>query len=125
MEAATTVAELLEVVRQLQQQIGELTQRVKDLETENQALREENARLREENTRLKKRINDLERQGKKYTAPHSREALKADPQRPGRKPGQGTFTYRQVPESITEEITVSVPNRCPACDFLGELVLSS
>lgn len=124
MEAATTVAELLEVVRQLQQQIGELTQRVKDLETENQALREENARLREENTRLKKRINDLERQGKKYTAPHSREALKADPQRPGRKPGQGTFTYRQVPESITEEITVSVPNRCPACDFLGELQLS-
>lgn len=124
MTEATTVAELLEVVRQLQQQVGELTQRVKDLEAENQALRQENAHLREENTRLKKRISDLERKNKRYTAPHSREERKLDPKRPGRKPGEGHFTYRQAPVISTQEITVPLPNRCLACDFAGKLQLS-
>lgn len=117
MSETTTVAELLEVVRQLREQVASLTERVKELETENKA-------LREENTRLKKRINDLERKNKKYTAPHSREERKLDPQRPGRKPGEGQFTYRQAPEISTQDITLPVPNYCPACDFVGELHLS-
>ena len=124
MSETATVTELLEVVRQLREEVGQLTQRIKELEAENQALRQENAVLREENTRLKKRINDLERKGRKYVAPHSREERKLDPQRPGRKPGEGTFSYRQTPEIVTYEITVETSNRCPACHFAGELQLS-
>ena len=41
----------------------------------------------EENARLKKRIEQLERQVKRYVAPHSRETPKADPKPPGRRAG--------------------------------------
>jgi len=112
-----TVAELLDIVRQL-------TERVAALEAENKALREENALLRQENTRLKKRISDLERKKNKYVAPHSREERQADPQRPGRKAGQGNFTNKQAPGFVTNEINVELPNRCPTCEFTGELTLS-
>lgn len=117
MSEAATVAELLEVIRQLQDQVQQLTNRVRELETENKALREENATL-------KKRIHDLERKKNKYVAPHSREERKADPLKPGRKAGQGEFTYRVLPDSNTQEIDVEVPNQCPACNFTGELQLS-
>lgn len=112
-----TVAELLDTIRQLQSQVQQLTQRVQELEAENKA-------LREENTRLKKRITDLERKKGKYVAPHSREERKADPQKPGRKAGQGQFTTRQAPDFVTSKVDVALPNRCPTCDFTGELTLS-
>ena len=117
MTETPTVAELLDSIRQL-------TERVAALEAENKTLREENALLRQENTRLKKRISDLERKKNKYVAPHSREERKADPQKPGRKAGQGNFTNKQAPGFVTNEIDVALPNRCPTCEFTGELTLS-
>ncbi|WP_168733497.1 IS66 family transposase [Deinococcus sp. Arct2-2] len=70
--------------------------------------------LIEENARLKKRI---ERQVKRYVAPHSREAPKADPKRPGRRVGEGTFTYKQAParDTVTRVIDLEPANHCPFC----------
>ena len=59
----------------------------------------QNKLLIEENARLKKRIEHLERQVKRYVAPHSRETLKADPKPPGRIAGQGTFGLAPVMQS--------------------------
>lgn len=101
-EGEPSVAELLDLVRKLTAEV--------------QALREENEQLRSENSRLKKRIDELERKNKKYVAPHSREEPKADPKPPGRKAGQGQFTFKQRPsrEQVTKVVDVSLQNRC-AC----------
>jgi transposase len=73
--------------------------------------------LVEENARQKKRIEQLERQVKRYVAPHSREQPKADPKPPGRRAGQGTFTFKQAParDTVTRIIDVEPMNICPSC----------
>ena len=62
--------------------------------TQNSELTAQNKQPIEENARQKKRIEQLERQVKRYVAPHSRERPKADPKPPGRRAGQGTFTLQ-------------------------------
>ncbi len=81
----------------------ELPELVRALTREVQALRSKNARL-------KQRIEELERCGKKYVAPYSREESKADPQQSGRKAGQGQFTYKQPPsrEQVTRVVEVRI-----------------
>lgn len=80
--------------------------------------------LREENARLKKRIEELERQQRKYVAPHSRGQRKADPKKAGRKAGEGSFTFRKAPQSEEIDIVVEVPvpNTCAAYSYQGELI---
>lgn len=108
----------------------------------------ENARLRAENARLEARLSELETlasqlatkleaalaelerlkgSGPPRTAPFSRGQRKPDPQKPGRKKGQGLFRYRQplapgasatAPEDAdpADPATVEVPvteDRCP------------
>ena len=69
-------------------------------------------------------LAELRRGGKRQAAPFAKGKGKAQPQRPGRKRGQGTFRYRQAP--APEEITappVEVPvtqRSCPECG--GSLV---
>ena len=78
---------------------------------------QQNKLLVEENANLKKRIEKLERQVKRYVAPHSREQPKADPKPPGRKAGQGTFSFKHAPapDTVTRIIDVEPANRCPSC----------
>ena len=73
--------------------------------------------LIEENATLKKRIEKLEREVKRYVAPHSREQPKADPKPSGRRAGQGTFSFKRAPapEAITRIIHVEPPNICRFC----------
>ncbi|MGY2896490.1 IS66 family transposase [Deinococcus sp. UYEF24] len=73
--------------------------------------------LTEENARQKKHIEQLERQVKRYVAPHSRETPKADPKPPGRRAGQGTFSFKQAParDTVTRIIDVEPANICPSC----------
>jgi transposase len=73
--------------------------------------------LTEENSRLKKRIEQLERQVKRYVAPHSRETPKADPKPPGRRAGQGSFSFKHAParDTVTRIIDVEPANICPSC----------
>src|SRR5712692_6326234 len=69
-------AELLSLVEARQQQVAEL-------ERQNTELRAENKRLR--------------RRQQRQVAPFSKDTSVAEPKRPGRKPGQGIFTYRTAP----------------------------
>ena len=87
-----------------------LTTAVETLQAEVKALRAENEALK--------------RKGHRSAAPFSKETPKADPKSPGRKTGEGPFTFRRAPhpDTITEP-PVDVPvhrTRCPSCG--GSLV---
>jgi transposase len=89
---------LLALVAELQRQVAALT-------TMNEALRTE--------------LDQLKRRDKRQAAPFSKGSRVSQPKRPGRKPGSGTFHYREAPrpEQITEP-PVDVPVLlavCPAC----------
>lgn len=68
---------------------------------------------------LRAEIDELKRGGKRQAAPFSKGSRVAEPKRPGRKPGSGTFRYRAAPppEAITEppvDVHVTL-DACPAC----------
>jgi len=73
-------------------------------------LRQQISQLREENERLK-------RKHQRQAAPFSKEAPVANPKKPGRKPGQGTFQHRPAP-TLEPDIIVDVtaPANCPFCN---------
>jgi transposase len=90
--------ELLARLAQLERQVAELTA--------------SNASLRSE-------IAELQRHTKRQAAPFSKGTRVNKPNRPGRKPGSGTFSFRQAPkpEEISES-PVEVPvsqETCPGC----------
>lgn len=90
--------ELLALVLQLQHKLTELEASVQDLHAE---------------------VDRLTRENKRQAAPFSKGARIRQPKCPGRKPGQGTFSFRQTPrpEEITEP-PVDVPvtlDSCPGC----------
>ena len=101
-------------------------QRIEQLEQENEVLRErleqsneENERLRRENEQLRRELKAAGRGSKR-----GRRTPKADPKRPGRKAGQGPFTFRQAPADTgaSSEPPIEVPvtlGECPCCG--GEL----
>src|SRR5262249_10765108 len=97
--------ELLAVVGELQRQMIALQRQVAELATSKKALRAE--------------IGELKRSGKRQATPFSKGTREPEPKRPGRKPGSGTFRYREAPppEAITEPpVDVKVPrDTCPAC----------
>jgi len=76
-------------------------------------------RLRRENEQLRRELKAAGRGSKR-----GRRKPKADPKRPGRKAGQGPFTFRQSPASAepSSEPPIEVPvtvTQCPCCG--GEL----
>jgi hypothetical protein len=90
-------------------------QRVKELEQEIEVLRErlEEARddidrLRRENEELRKELKAAGRGTRRR-----RQKPKAQPKRPGRKAGQGSFTFRQAPAGAGAS---SEPPIRSACD---------
>jgi transposase len=101
-------------------------QRIEELEQENEVLRErlEQAgedleRLRRENEQLRKELKAAGRGSKR-----GKRKPKTDPKRPGRKAGQGPFTFRQSPAAAgaSSEPPIEVPvtvGQCPCCG--GEL----
>jgi transposase len=90
--------ELIALVAQLQHQL-------KELEGSNQELRAE--------------VERLTRQSKRQATPFSKGTRAMQPRQPGRKPGEGSFSFRQAPrpQEITEP-PVNVPvtlEFCPSC----------
>lgn len=97
--------DLLALVTQLQRQVTALQEQVAELAASNATLVAENEQLK--------------RSTKRQATPFSKGTRAKQPKRPGRKPGQGTFSFRQTPRP--EEITqppVDVPvtlEACPGC----------
>src|SRR5437867_2590155 len=87
------------------------------VQQENDRLRKENERLKQETERLHRKLEAALRASKRQAAPHSRGTPKANPQRPGRKPGchYGRQSCRPIPTRVDERITVPLPERCPHC----------
>ncbi len=92
-----------------------------DLTAELARLRAENARLQEQLAAALAEIERLRRAGKRQATPFSTGTRTPQPQKPGRKPGQGPFTYRAapVPDSVTTR--VHVPLDAAVCRCGGEL----
>jgi transposase len=103
--ASLSREELLALVAELQRQVTLLQQQVAGLTDNNQELRGE--------------VERLTRQGKRQAAPFSTGTRSKQPRRPGRKPGEGRFSFRQTPhpEEITEPpVNVAVAlESCPGC----------
>ena len=98
---------LLAFVAQLLTEFATLKARVDELVAENAALR----------AQLEQRARDAKRQA----APFSKGQRKAHPKRPGRKPGQGRFTFRTLPRPdqwTAPPIDVRLPE--PVCPCCGE-----
>ena len=87
------------------------------VQQENDRLRKEIERLRQESERLRRELEAALRASKRQAAPHSRGKPKANPQRPGRKPGRcyGRQSCRPIPARVDERIAVPLPERCPHC----------
>jgi transposase len=103
--ASLSREDLLALVAELQRQVAVLQKQVAELATRNEALAAEN--------------DQLKRSAKRQAAPFSRGIRAQQPNRPGRKPGEGPFSFRQAPrpEDITEP-PVEVPvtrESCPGC----------
>ena len=105
---------------------GARFQRIEELEKENEGLRErleqadeEIERLRRENEQLRRELRLSGRGSRRGQRP-----AKSAPKRPGRKAGQGPFTFRQAPAdpAAHEAPPIAVPvtvRKCPCCG--GEL----
>jgi transposase len=96
---------LLGLVAELRRQNAERQRQMAALSASHEALRAE--------------IDQLKRGGKRQAAPFSKGPREPAPKRPGRKPGSGTFRYRNAPppEAITEppvDVMVTL-DACPAC----------
>jgi transposase len=72
--------------------------------------------LRAEVDRLKRELEESRRAGKRQAAPFSKGPPKADPKRPGRKPGHEA-NRRAVPppEQVDRTIEAPLPEDCPRC----------
>jgi transposase len=92
-------------------------QEIERLRQDNQRLRQHSERLKQETERLRRELEAALRASKRQAAPHSRGRPKANPQRPGRKPGHryGRQACRPIPRRMHEQIAVALPERCPHC----------
>src|SRR5215213_599765 len=101
---------LLAFVAQVLAECGALQTRIEVLLAEMAALK----------TQLEQRTRDAKRQA----APFSKGQRKVQPKRPGRKPGQGPFTFRTLPRPdqwTAPPIEVRLPE--PVCPCCGEALL--
>jgi transposase len=92
---------------------------VAELQRQVMALQEQVAQLAADKQELQAEVDRLTRQSKRQATPFSKGTRSNQPKRPGRKPGEGTFSFRRAPrpEEITES-AVNVPvtrESCPGC----------
>src|SRR3954464_12578233 len=92
--------------------------------TEFVALKARVEELLAENAALKAQLDQQAGAGKRHAAPFSKGQRTAQPKRPGRKPGQGHFTFRTLPtpdQWTAPPIEVRLPE--PICPCCGEPLL--
>ncbi len=76
-------------------------------------LRERFAQLEAENLKLREELDELKRKQNRSAAPFSKGKPEANPKRPGRKPGQGSFRRREDPEIGPDDNVRSMEARLP------------
>src|SRR4051812_11778976 len=94
---------------------------VAQLLTEFAALKARVGQLLAENAALKAQLEQQTRDAKRSAAPFSKGQRQAQPKPPGRKPGQGRFTFRTLPtpgQWTAPPIEVRLPE--PVCPCCGE-----
>src|SRR3954466_2380542 len=94
---------------------------VAPLLTELTALKARVEELLAENAALRAQLGQHARDSQRQAAPFSQGQRKAQPKRPGRKPGRGHFTFRTLPtpdQWTAPPIDVQVPE--PVCPCCGE-----
>ena len=93
--------------------------RIEELEQENEVLRERLKRAEEDRERLRRENEQLRRELKAAGrgSKQGRRRPKADPKRPGRKVGQGPFTFRKAPPdtAASREPPIAVPVTVSPC----------
>ncbi len=97
----------------------ELLRENRRLRKENQELRahleKTQVQLKEAQTKIAALEKELRRRHRQ-AAPFSRDESKPDPKPPGRRPGQGRFSRREVPPENKIQQTIAVPlESCPYC----------
>lgn len=104
-------------IKELEAQVEALLAEVAALRKENAELRRENAELRRENAELRAEIERLTNdRGGGGPMPHPRRKKKPKPHRkPGRRPGEGFFNFKRMPEPNQPEVAVAAPAGCPHC----------
>jgi len=86
------------------------------LKTELQQREAQIASLQQRLAELEQRLAELERASKRQATPFARKKHKAKPKRPGRKAGQGLFTFRAKPTADQVQHTQEQPlEACPQC----------
>lgn len=97
----------------------ERDRRIAELEQANARAVSRIAELEARIADLERKIEDLTRRGKRQAAPFSKGAPKANPKKPGRKPGDdyGPVAFRAAPdpEQIDETHHAPLPEQCSAC----------
>jgi len=100
----------------LRKQLEDLKAEVRDLRERLEQAEEEIGRLRQENHQLHEELKAAGRGPKRGTDSRKR---KPNPQQPGRKAGQGDFSYRKAPaDAAASEPPVEMPvtiTQCPCC----------
>jgi transposase len=101
----------------LKRELDRAQQELERLRKQSERLQKDNERLKQETERLRRELEAALRASKRQAAPHSRGIPKADPLRPGRKPGHryGRQACRAIPARVDERIAVPLPPRCPHC----------
>ena len=107
------IAELEEQLAQAQAEIAELRQ-------QKAQIHQQMAEMVEQVAQLQQQLEEMERSGKRQATPFGRKKRSANPKKPGRKAGQGTFKHREKPAEAEVKETKEAPlESCLECG--GEL----
>lgn len=103
-----------------EKQNGQLQEQMAGLVEQAAQQQQRIAELLEQVAQQQQRIAELERAGKRQATPFARKERKANPKKPGRKAGRGSFKHRAKPTPKEINDTKEAPlDSCPECG--GEL----
>lgn len=117
--ASDPSAEMALVPASCLQELREIRAALEAARQDNERLRQQVERLQADLAQARQQLEQATRQARRQAAPFSKGAAKAQPKRPGRKPGDahGRHGHRQppVPGDIDEVHEALLPDACPGC----------
>ena len=112
--ALLVIKSLLGVISQILDQVAALKKQIA-------AFQERLAELRNQIASLRAQLDQAHRRGHRQAAPFSKDQRQDHPKRPGRKPGQGQFSFRDPPDpGRATEPPVEVGLTEPVCPWCGQ-----